>query len=113
MYTELIPCVLYNFFFSQRIATSTREGGPLALHLERFVEALADPSTNLTYYALTGARKQSVQDAERLLSLEVAHFMKNKKYNTEATYVRVIANWCRACDERGLIIRITKVLLQL
>lgn len=59
--------------FVQRIATSAREGGPTDLHLKRFVEALADPSTNLTYYALT--RKQ---DAECLLSLEVAHYMENK-----------------------------------
>ena len=72
------------------------------MHLERFVEALSDPSSNLTYYALSGARKQSVQDAERLLSQEVAEFMEKKNYSTESAYVHVIANWRRSCDERGL-----------
>ena len=72
------------------------------MHLERFVEALSDPSSNLTYYALSGARKQSVQDAERLLSPEVAEFMDKKGYMTEAVYIRAVANWRRSCDERGL-----------
>jgi gamma-glutamylcysteine synthetase len=72
------------------------------MHLERFVEALSDPSSNLTYYALSGARKQSVQDAERLLSPEVAEFMEKEGYTTEAAYVRAITNWRRSCDQRGL-----------
>ena len=72
------------------------------MHLERFVEALSDPSSNLTYYALSGARKQSVQDAERLLSPEIAEFMEKKGYMKEAAYIRAIANWRRSCDQRGL-----------
>ena len=28
--------------------------------------------------------------------------MDSKGYDTEATYVRVVANWRRACDKRGL-----------
>ena len=72
------------------------------MRLERFVEALSDPSSNLTYFALSGARKQSVQDAERLLSPEMAEFMEKKGYAREAAYVRAIANWRRSCDQRGL-----------
>ena len=37
------------------------------LRLERFTEALEDSASQLTYPALTGQRKQSVRDAERLL----------------------------------------------
>ena len=72
------------------------------MRLERFVEALSDPSSNLTYFALSGARKQSVQDAECLLSPEMAEFMEKKGYAREAAYVRAIANCRRSCDQRGL-----------
>lgn len=70
--------------------------------LERFVEALSCPSAKLTYSALSGARKQSVQDAERMFSVDMIDFMKNKGYEFEATYISAISNWRRSCDERGL-----------
>ena len=70
--------------------------------LERFVEALSDPSSNLTYAALTGERKQSVQDAERLFGLDMVSFMKKKGYTYEEKFLRVVCNWRRAHDERGL-----------
>ena len=38
------------------------------MQLERFEEALHDPTTGLTYTALSGIRKQSVEDVERLFS---------------------------------------------
>ena len=44
------------------------------------MEALSDPSSNLTYVALT---KQSVPDAERLFSLDMVSFMKKKGYQYE------------------------------
>lgn len=72
------------------------------MQLERFVEALSDPSSNLTYAALSGARKQSVQDAERLFSPEIVSFMVKKGYTFEANYIQVISNWRHAHDERGL-----------
>ena len=72
------------------------------MHLERFTEALADPSSDLTYPALTGARKQSVVDAERLFNPNLSAFMKQKGYTYEATYIECICNWRKACDERGL-----------
>ena len=54
------------FCFTQRIANHTRIGGPPKLQLDRFIEALSDPSANLTYPSVTGSRKQSVVDVERL-----------------------------------------------
>lgn len=54
------------------------------------------------FVALTGSRKQSVQDAERFLSLEMANYMKKKGYHFEEKLIRTVANWRRACDERGL-----------
>ena len=46
----------------------------MELQLERFAEALEDPSTGLTYAALTGQNKQSVRDAERLFSRGVLDY---------------------------------------
>ena len=43
----------------QRIGRSTRCGGPDRLKLERF-----DESTQLTFPAFTGQRKQSIRDVE-------------------------------------------------
>ncbi len=109
--TQLVPghigmdalCVVYCLVgsFLQRIANHTRCGGPDKLCLERYSEALSDHSSGLTYPALTGARKQSVVDAERIFSLELAEFMK-KGYSYEARYISTIWNWRRSCDERGL-----------
>ena len=70
--------------------------------MERFVEALSDPSSDLTYPALVGSRKQSVIDAERFFSPNLAKFMQDKGYEYEAKYIKTIWNWRRACDERGL-----------
>lgn len=56
----------------------------------------------MTYAALTGERKQSVQDAERLFSLDMVSFMKNKGYTYEEKFLRVVCNCRRAHDERGL-----------
>jgi len=69
------------------------------LLLERYVEALDDPASGLTYPALTGALKQSVVDAERLFSPDLEKFMIDKGYQFEATYIRTIWNWRRAGDE--------------
>ena len=45
------------------------------MNLKHYVEALTDSSVDLTYSALVGLRKQSVQDAERLFSPKLADFM--------------------------------------
>ena len=49
--------------------------GSSEFQLQRFCEAARDPTTNLTYAALTGQRKQSVGDVERLFNPKVAEFM--------------------------------------
>ena len=79
-----------------------KKGGPLAIDLEHFTEALRDPSAQLTYTSLTGARKQSISDAERLFSKSVVSFMEENGYNEEAMYTKVVMQWRMACDERGL-----------
>ncbi|XP_065899778.1 uncharacterized protein [Dysidea avara] len=86
----------------KRIGHSLRQGGPRHIHLERFEEALHDPSAGLTYPAFSGARKQSVEDVERLFGQSVIDWMKEKGYHSEAEYLQYIRNWRRACDERGL-----------
>lgn len=66
------------------------------------MEALQDPASGLSKPVLTGSRKQSVVDAERLFSPELAEFMSSKGYLYEAEYIKCIWNWRRACDHRGL-----------
>ena len=56
----------------------------------------------MTYPALVGSRKQSVQDAERLFSSSLLKFMEKKDYEYEARYIRAIRGWRQACDQRGL-----------
>ena len=73
------------------------------IQLERFEEALHDPSAELTYTALSGICKQSVEDVERLLSDSVVRWMEKKGYDHEARYLRVIRNWRHACNKRGLL----------
>ncbi len=70
--------------------------------LEKCVETLENRESLLTYPALTGQHKQSVRDAERLLSKEMVEFMKRKGYSFEAKYIETILNWRRYSDERGL-----------
>ena len=66
------------------------------------MEAMEDPVTGLTYPALTGIRKQSVEDVERLFGEGVIDFMEKHNYDFEARYLRCVRNWRRAVDERGL-----------
>ena len=66
------------------------------------MEALNDKESGLTYPALVGLRKQSVEDAERLFSPNLLTFMEKKGYTCEANYIRDVLGWRRACDERGL-----------
>ena len=89
-------------FLFQRIGQSLRNGGPKELKLERFMEAVYDEEVKLSYHALIGTRKQSVADVEQIFSARVLHFFEQNDYSVEADYLRVIRNWRRACDERGL-----------
>ena len=77
-------------------------GGPSKLQVQRFCEAAHNPAMQLTYSTLTGQRKQSIGDVERLFNPHVAQFMENRGYAYEGYYVRTIHNWRRATDEWGL-----------
>ena len=72
------------------------------MNLERFEEALHDPTSGLTYTALSGIRKQSVEDVERLFGDPLISWMEKKSYTFEAEYLHAVRDWRRACDERGL-----------
>lgn len=61
-----------------------------------------DSETRLSYHALIGTRKQSISDVEKIFSESVLKFLEGKGYEKEATYVRVIMNWRKASDMRGL-----------
>ena len=74
----------------------------MELHPDSFTDAMLDPTTGLTHAALVGLRKQSVSDAERLLSYHVASYMQRNGYQQEATYVQTVAAWHEATDGRGL-----------
>lgn len=86
----------------KRIASCTRNGNNAELNYEAFVEAMRSPNTGLTYTALAGKRKQSVVDPERLLSYHVADFFREKGYEREYEYTKIIAQWHEASDGRGI-----------
>ena len=86
----------------KRIGKSTREGHNKGLNFDAFDAALKDAKSGLTHAALVGLRKQSVKDAERLLSVHVVKSMRDQGYHDEAKYVEVICNWHAASDGRGL-----------
>lgn len=86
----------------KRIWKHTREGGPDFCDVTSFDAAMMDPSTGLTHAALVGERKQSVTDAEKMLSYLVAKFLREHGYEREAYYVETVAGWHEAADGRGL-----------
>lgn len=47
-------------------------------------------------------KDQSVEDAEKLLSYQVALSMEQNNFESEAEYVRTIAGWHESSDGRGL-----------
>ena len=91
----------HNHIF-KRIATSTRKGNCKELDYAAFDAVLRDPKSGLTHAALIGERKQSLLDAERLLSYHVVESLQRQGYKTEAEYVKVVVNWHNATDGRGL-----------
>lgn len=70
------------------------------MQLQRYTEALHDKEAGLTYSALVGSPKQSVEDAERLFSSSLFGFMERKGYDYEA--IRAVLGWRQAIDQRGL-----------
>jgi hypothetical protein len=83
----------------KRIANHTREGRYSRLELLGFDKAVEDPNTGLTYEALIGKRKQSVVDAEKLLSHRVSRFLQEaNSYHVAAKFVQTIARWHESSD---------------
>ena len=72
------------------------------MDLKGFDEAMMDFKTGLTHAALTGERKKSVGDAERMLSFLVANILREHGYIVEANYIDIVAGWHEAADGRGL-----------
>ena len=77
----------HNHLF-RRMAKSVREGKDPKLNFEAFKDALQDPESGLTYAALIGKRKQSLKDAERLLSYHVSESLRRKGHNRRLTMSR-------------------------
>ncbi len=86
----------------KRIVSCLRDGRIPGVDLRYFRDALHDPLTGLTYEALTGKNKQSVPDCERLISPGVISFLERKGHKTGARVIRLIHNWHKAVDGRGL-----------
>ena len=86
----------------KRIAMCVRKGTVPNINMKAFFEAMNDPSTGLTYTALTGKRKQSVPDAEKLLSGAVSTWLIKHNYHREGQFVEIVANWHKATDGRGI-----------
>ena len=70
--------------------------------MERLQEAMESPETCLTYVALSGQRKQNVEDAERIFSKSVAQYLRQRGYTNKAVYVQTVCNWHVASDGRGI-----------
>jgi hypothetical protein len=86
----------------KRIAMCVRNGSVPSFNTRFLVEAMHDPHTGLTYTALTGKRKQSVGDAEKLLSSAVSIWLTNHHHIYEGRFIRIIANWHKSSDGRGI-----------
>ena len=86
----------------KRIAQHVRDGRYNQLDYEAFSDVLADPLSGLTHAALVGKRKQSVKDAERLLSYHVVSSLERHGHLGEAEYICTIPQWHEASDGRGL-----------
>ena len=76
----------------KRIAKHSR-GKDKHLDCATFDSAMTDKSTGLTQIALVGRRKQSVGDAERLLSFHLSKFMEENGHQNEAKLRQTIAEW--------------------
>ena len=86
----------------KRIVSRLRKGHIPGLDLRHLRDALHDPSTGLTYEALTGKNKQSVPDCERLIGPGVISFLERKGHTTDACIIKRLHNWHKAVDGRGL-----------
>ena len=81
---------------------SIREGNHQGLNFEAFDDVLLDPGSGLTHAALIGLRKQSLVDAERLVSKFVVQSLGKHQHEKEAQHVELLLNWHEATDGRSL-----------
>lgn len=86
----------------KRIAQHVRDGVYTPFAYEAFSDVLSDPLSGLTHAALVGKRRQSVKDAERLLSYHVVQSLERHGKPEEAKFIRVIAQWHESSDGRGI-----------
>ena len=86
----------------KRITERLRSGTIPEIDLCCFRDALSDPSTALTYEALTGKQKQSVPHCKQIFSKGVVDFLRSKGHTSEARFVEVVRNWHKAADGRGI-----------
>ena len=86
----------------KRMISRLREGLIPGVDLRFLRDALHDPSTGLTYEALTRKNKQSVPHCERLINPGVISFLERKGHKSGAHVIRIIHNWHKAVDGRGL-----------
>ena len=86
----------------KRITNCTRSGDVPDVDVRSFVEAFHDPSTGLTYTALTGQQKQSVPDCERMFSCGVLEFVERNGKTSTGRFVCLVHNWHKVSDGRGL-----------
>jgi hypothetical protein len=86
----------------KRVCSSLRDGYIPGLDLRHLCDALHDPSTGLTYEALTGKNKQSVPDCERLIGCGVVDYLRRMGYDSDVKVIERLHNWHKAVDGRGL-----------
>ena len=86
----------------KRITERLHSGTIPEIDLCCFRDALSDPSTGLTYEALTRKQKQSVPHCEQIFSKGVLDFLRSKGHTSEARFVEVVRNWHKAADGRGI-----------
>ena len=87
----------------KRIISHLHEDLIPGLDLRFLRVALHDPSSGLTYEALTGKNKHSVRDCERLINPGVISFLEQKGHKSGARVIKRIYNWHKAVDGRGLL----------
>ena len=86
----------------KRVCNRLREGLIPGLDLRHLRDALHDPTTGLTYKALTGKNKQSVPDCERLIGRGVIDYLRRRGYESDVRVIERLHNWHKAVDGRGL-----------
>jgi hypothetical protein len=86
----------------KHVCNRLREGLIPGLDLRHLRDSLHDPTTGLTYEALTGKNKQSVPHCERLIGRGVIDYLRLRGYESDLRVIERLHNWHKAADGRGL-----------